>query len=262
MSLHPKAADAGVLDRAYGDSGKLRGRLDLYEWQRPRHDLHEVIPAYAEYADGDRVIDVGCGPGEALARLAARQPVSTLVGLDRSIGMLGEARDRAGKVRCVAGDVAALPMAAGEVDVVLAMMHMLYHARDPAAAVTELRRVLRPGGTAVVSTLGPTHLDGLREIVDDALAPSGLRWARNRERFDPGSLFATFADVERHELKAEVVVDDVAPIVDYVETTRDFYDPVGGWEPVVASVEQAVQVRLDREGTFRIATAVDVYVCR
>ncbi|MGQ0803435.1 MAG: class I SAM-dependent methyltransferase [Actinomycetota bacterium] len=261
MSQDPKAADASVLDRAYGDSAKLRGRIDLYQWQRPRYDLHEIVPEFADYTDGDRVLDVGCGPGEALARLAARQPTSTLVGLDRSVGMLAEARRREGGARWAAGDVGALPVADGAVDVVLAM-HMLYHARDPAAAVAELRRVLRPGGTAVVSTLGPTHLDGLREIVDDALAPSGLRWARNRERFDPGSLFAAFADVERHELNAEVVVDDVAPVVDYVETTRDFYDPAGGWEPVIASVGEVVRSRLDREGTFRIVTAVDVYVCR
>jgi len=261
VSLDPKAADAGVLDRAYGDSDKLRGRKDLYQWQRPRYELHELVPGFADYVAGDRVLDVGCGPGEALARLAARQPVSTLVGLDRSVGMLTEGRDRIGGVGWVAGDVGTLPVADGAVDVVLAM-HMLYHARDPAAAVTELRRVLRPGGTAVVSTLGPTHLDGLREIVDDALAPCGLRWARNHERFDPVSLRGSFEEVGRHELNGEVVIDEVAPIIDYVESTRDFYDPAGGWEPVIASVGEAVRSRLAREGTFRIATAVDVYVCR
>jgi ubiquinone/menaquinone biosynthesis C-methylase UbiE len=262
VTIRAPGADGERLDRQYGDSAKLRGRLDIYDWQQPRYDLHAVVPAFAPFRPGDRVLDVGCGPGHALERLAARPEPLTLFGLDRSVGMVCEASGRSAPgVQVVVGDVVRLPVRAAGVDVVLAM-HMLYHASDPAAAVAELRRVLRPGGTAVVSTLAEHHLDGLRELVDDALAGSGLRWGRNRLRFDPAALQTSFEHVERHELDAEVVVDDVAPVTAYVESTADFYDPPGGWAPVVAHVEEAVTARLARDGVFRIRTGVDVYVCR
>lgn len=261
MTARLLGADGARLDRQYGDSAKLRGRLDLYRWQQPRYDLHAIVPDFVHYRDGDRVVDVGCGPGLALERLAARSAPLTLVGLDRSLGMAQEARARDDIVHAAVGDAIHLPMRSASVDVALAM-HMLYHVSDPASAVVELRRVLRPGGTAVVSTLGERHLDGLREIVDAALAGTGLRWAANRFRFDPRTLDAAFDHVERHELGAEIVVDDVELVTAYVASTADFYDPPGGWERVVAEVEREVRARIARDGVFRIATAVDVFVCR
>ena len=59
--------------------------------------------------------------------------------------------------RSAGASVAALPFAAGTFDAVLAM-HMLYHAPDVTAAVVELRRVLRPGGVVLASTLSGDHL--------------------------------------------------------------------------------------------------------
>lgn len=102
--------------------------------------------------------DLGCGTGylaRALVGLAGR-----LVCVDRSQRMLDEARRRLAKlprgteVEFRAGELDALPIADDEVDGALAGM-VLHHLADLDAALAEMFRIVRPGGTAVVLELAP-----------------------------------------------------------------------------------------------------------
>jgi SAM-dependent methyltransferase len=103
---------------------------------------------------GLRALDVGCGTGLTAARLAARPEVREAVGLDPSpVALAIAARCHAGPL--VRGSALALPFEAGEFDV-LTCFDVLQHlppGGDRAAAV-ELRRVLRPGGLALVRSNG------------------------------------------------------------------------------------------------------------
>jgi ubiquinone/menaquinone biosynthesis C-methylase UbiE len=112
----------------------------------------------AEYAlAGSRLLDVGCGPGHVVARLADRWDVDG-VGVDRSAPMIDEALRRFGdRAAFSVADVEQLPFADGEFDAVLA--RMMIHLVDRAAACRELARVLRPGGRLVVTTADPDRID-------------------------------------------------------------------------------------------------------
>ena len=95
-----------------------------------------------------RVLDVGCGPGTITADLAARLPEGQVVGIDRSGDVLAAARREAGgraNVRFEVGDVYRLAFGDGAFDVVHAHQ-VLQHLSDPVGALTEMRRVSRPGG--------------------------------------------------------------------------------------------------------------------
>src|SRR5919108_178157 len=70
---------------------------------------------------------------------------------------------RSGRAVALTADAQALPFDPDEFDVVVAN-HMLYHVPDPALAVAELARVLRPGGTLLAATNGHRHLRELGEI--------------------------------------------------------------------------------------------------
>ncbi|WP_191246226.1 class I SAM-dependent methyltransferase [Amycolatopsis deserti] len=96
---------------------------------------------------GMRVLDVGCGPGTITAGFATIAGRGNVVGVDREPGQFPESST----VEFVAGDVYALPVAAESVDLVFA--HALFeHLARPGDALTEIRRVLRPGGTLALST--------------------------------------------------------------------------------------------------------------
>ena len=93
------------------------------------------------------LLDAGCGTGGNLAHLAG---TGRRVGLDRASAALARCRRR-GLAELVRGDVAALPFAGGSFAAVVSAS-VIYHqwVTDPAVALRECHRVLRPGGLLLV----------------------------------------------------------------------------------------------------------------
>ncbi|PYC72096.1 SAM-dependent methyltransferase [Streptomyces tateyamensis] len=104
-----------------------------------------------ELTPGQRVLDIGCGPGTITADLAELVgPAGAVVAVDSSPEVVAQAEQHAADrgltgIEFAVGDVYALPYATGEFDVVHAHQ-LLQHLADPVAALRELRRVLAPGG--------------------------------------------------------------------------------------------------------------------
>jgi len=112
--------------------------------------VREAAIRAADITPGLIVADVGTGTGFlAEAALAAGARV---IGIDSSEGMLAQVRERFDQQRfeARAGDLDSLPLAAGEVDAVLANM-VLHHAADPPRAIREMTRPLKPGGRLVIT---------------------------------------------------------------------------------------------------------------
>jgi SAM-dependent methyltransferase len=111
-----------------------------------------VRPAFERLGDvrGRRVLDLGCGHGMAATVLARRG--ARVTACDLSPGYVAEARRRAAanevEVAFAAADAERLPLADGAFDAVWG--HAILHHLDVATAGVELRRVLRPGGVAVL----------------------------------------------------------------------------------------------------------------
>ena len=111
--------------------------------------------ALAAPREDDRLLDVGTGTGLVLRTLAARPDrPRQAVGLDASAAMLARVGPLPAGWRTATGDAVALPLPDASVDVATAayLLHVL--APGPrAAALGELRRVVRPGGRLVVATV-------------------------------------------------------------------------------------------------------------
>ena len=105
-------------------------------------------------AEGEAVLDLGCGRGGDVLVAAARLgPQGIAVGVDSNDAMLAEARARAKGLRrvfFVRGDLADVPLPAGRLDVVVSNC-AINHAPDKAAVYREIHRLLRPGGRFAVS---------------------------------------------------------------------------------------------------------------
>lgn len=98
-----------------------------------------------------RVLDVGCGTGELLRRLWAKYPDAALAGLDPVPEMLAVARDKlSGREDFRIGYANSLPWNAGAFDVVVSC-NMFHYITHPIEALREMARVLRPGGSLVLT---------------------------------------------------------------------------------------------------------------
>jgi ubiquinone/menaquinone biosynthesis C-methylase UbiE len=109
--------------------------------------LAEVLRAMSPPAV---ILDVGCGDGFSTSVAATRNRGHRFAGLDWSASSLAKAADR-GMAVLMAGIDASLPIKSGSVDVVV-MSEVIEHLVDTDSAVEEALRVLRPGGTLLLST--------------------------------------------------------------------------------------------------------------
>lgn len=161
------------------------------------------------------ILDAGCGTGEALAELQARYPDARRVGVDLAHGMAKAARARAaprpaeGKTLLsllagfrsapaaspwiVCGDILALPLRSGSIDLVWSNL-VLQWVNDPNKAFAEFHRVLAIGGLLSFTTLGPDTLRELRSAF--ASIDSAIHVHRFIDMHDLGDMLvhAGFAD--------------------------------------------------------------------
>jgi len=185
--------------------------------------VNRVAPAGA----GTTIVDLGCSTGYLLADLQLRYPEASLVGVDLVSSGLTKAHRLVPAARLVRADVCELPFADDSVQVVVSA-NLFEHVPDDSGALAEVRRVLEPGGRAVIVVpAGPGTFDyydrflgherryargelaakaqgvGL-EVVEDGYLASLLYPAfwfvkkRNRRRFD---------GLRGDELEAKVAAD-------------------------------------------------------
>jgi SAM-dependent methyltransferase len=125
--------------------------LRSHQWRTAENSAAYLLPFLAP---GARLLDIGCGPGTITVDLAERVAPGTVVGIDRAEDVLAVARASAAErglhnVTFAVGDAYRLQFPDDSVDVVHAHQ-VLQHLTDPVAALTEMRRVGRPGGVVAV----------------------------------------------------------------------------------------------------------------
>lgn len=169
--------------------------------------LLRAVPAGAA-----SLVDVGCGLATAAHALLPRRPAMSYVGVDADPGRLEEARKLlAGapyldRVELRVGRAEGLPFRDGEVEAVLVAM-TLQHVADPSAALRDIHRVLRVGGTLVAVEPDQTgmqvYFDGVLEDVTAAYRAllEALRRHRAPRDLAIGTALATLA--ERAGLRVE-----------------------------------------------------------
>ncbi|MFC7133895.1 MULTISPECIES: class I SAM-dependent methyltransferase [Salinibaculum] len=115
---------------------------------------------------GERVIEIGCGPGRALTALAELSgPDGEVLGIDAAAGMAERAHRRISgrkhvRAAVARADARSLPIADGVADVAFVEDTLeLFAGEEMAAVVSELHRILRPGGRLCVVTMERSHAE-------------------------------------------------------------------------------------------------------
>jgi ubiquinone/menaquinone biosynthesis C-methylase UbiE len=120
--------------------------LRSHRWRTAANSAAYLLP---HLSPGMQLLDVGCGPGTLTADLARYVAPGRVVGLDRSSEVIAEARQLDEVVEFAIGDVYRLDFPDHSFDVVHAHQ-LLQHLSDPVRALTEMRRLTRPGGVVAV----------------------------------------------------------------------------------------------------------------
>jgi ubiquinone/menaquinone biosynthesis C-methylase UbiE len=174
MARIPTAAGE-LPDEGYFDV--MADNAPTHWWYEARRALIGELLAH-RVPVGSVAVDVGCGTGEVMAVLA-EAGARTVVGTDLSPRALGYASSGRGRGSLVASRAERLPFPAACVDV-LVSLEVIEHLDSDLAALVEYRRVLRPGGTLLVTV--PAY---------ESLWSDHDEWAGHRRRYGAGQLRRT-----------------------------------------------------------------------
>lgn len=212
-----------LLTDQYRDSSNLNARIQLhacfstnnYDWQLWVLDQFD-IPSES------LILELGCGPGTLWSRNGSRIPDSWYIILsDFSLGMLRNAEQKLCEIqhsfKFVELDAQMIPFANDSFDAVVAN-HMLYHVRNKSAAISEVCRVLKPGGKFYAATNGQNHMRELREMMaqfDPNILPSiSDRSFTLDNGLDQLSEYFSYIELKRYE--DSLAITEVKPLVAYV----------------------------------------------
>jgi ubiquinone/menaquinone biosynthesis C-methylase UbiE len=134
----------------------VAGWLFRSRYQSIAEEIVALVPPHAA------ILDAGCGPGEVIVRLASLAPALRLSGLDVDAPMIERARRKADRALArgaarpafVVAEAAAMPFEDGTFDLVVSSF-AVHHWPDPHAGLSEVMRVLKPGGKAIIWDIAP-----------------------------------------------------------------------------------------------------------
>jgi ubiquinone/menaquinone biosynthesis C-methylase UbiE len=169
-----KQHSKGVRNQYNTISGTYNKRYEL----NPLNGVAKALRNVVNDIRAQRVLEIGCGTGHWLKALAPQ--VDWIVGLDKSTGMLKEARDLPGTIQLVCGSADQFPFLENSFDLIF-VVNALHHFADKKGFIKQARSLLRPGGALVTIGLDVESAIGRWVIYDHF--PGAIDF--DRSRFPP-----------------------------------------------------------------------------
>jgi len=242
----------------YKDASNLDARVVIhqrfstnsYGWFKWVFDTLVKLPANAE------ILELGCGHGLLWKENVDCIPPGWHVTLsDLSSGML----DAAWRNLVITGrafqfkeiDAQSIPYEDAAFDAVIAN-HMLYHVPDRPKAITEIRRVLKPGGHFVATTVGEKHMQEMNEWLGRVSSGklSGIFSLPFVMENGLEQLKPFFRDITLTRYPDNLEVTEVEPIIGYIRSAITSSDLL---EDELMKVQQELQTTLSQKGKISIS---------
>ena len=215
--------------------------------------LAPVFIEHAGVADGERILEVGCGTGSLTFALPAAADIASLTAIDHSEIYLAaaQAKNRDPRIHIEHGDGSALRFADASFDRALSMLVLPAVLPRPEQAVAEMRRITRPGGVVCAAFWdSPGGAVANRMFWDTAAAlDEAAAVARDRTMgrsiYAPGALPRIWADVGLVEIdqRSLMIRMDFGNFEDYWGPYDSGEGMLGEY---VASLDRARRERLER----------------
>ncbi|MEA5497384.1 class I SAM-dependent methyltransferase [Limnoraphis robusta] len=161
--------------------------------------VHKRLLDYAELGDQANILDLGCGTGRLLDRIAKQFPTVTATGVDLSNEMIYQARSRnlyPQRLSFTTANVESLPFAEHQFDAVFCTISFL-HYPHPQQVFAEINRILRPGGCFYLADYQAN--DQTRQALVP-VSPGGLRFYSRVQRAEFGQTVGWYCQGHYHLL--------------------------------------------------------------
>ena len=203
----------------YKTADRLNTRISIHDrYSRNKLGFNRWITRQLPLRENLRILELGCGTGAMWTQLEHPLPAGcTLTLTDLSQGMIESARQEISggeNVAFLTADAQNLPFADASFDLVIASM-MLYHVPDIPQALSEIRRVLTPGGTLCAATFGE---HGVVEAVQAMFGLIGERNHRFTLQNGQEQLTPFFPQAERRLYEDALDVTEPRDLVAYLRS--------------------------------------------
>jgi len=242
--------------RQYRDDERLNVRVRTHQlYSESRVVFPEWVLGHLGARTGDRVLDVGSGPGEYHGHLRHVR----VTAVDLSPGIIANLA-----VPAVIADAQALPLSEGSFDRAMAN-HVLYLVPDRAQALRELRRVTRPGGRVVMATNSRSSMARLFEVVREAAVQVGLPDSGPRlfsfSLEDLELVRSVFPNAQVAVFEDALVFRDAQPVLDYVGSQGWVSDlPDEQRRTLLAALAERVDAIIAASGSFRVPKSSGCFI--
>ncbi|MDO5516409.1 MAG: methyltransferase domain-containing protein [Clostridium sp.] len=211
----------------YKNDKNLNLRTNLHSYNINRVDWDKWCFDQIDFKDNNKVLELGCGSGKFWRKNEDKIDSASEITLsDFSKSMLKIARSKLKDIKynfkfeeINAEDI---PYEDNTFDIVFAQ-HMIYFVPDIEKALSEIRRVLKPGGVFYVTANSSDSMKELNELVNNFDPDSGLNSNGYSTRFElengEGILNKYFKRVDVEVLNGKIIVNDPKPVVEYKAST-------------------------------------------
>ena len=259
---------AYLLTDQYKDSSNLNARIQLHQrFSTNKYDWHRWVFDQLKIASGSQILELGCGPAWLWRNNLDRIPADWHIMLsDFSAGMLQEAQRQLSTSQhpfsFAVIDAQAIPLADASLDVVIAN-HMLYHVPDRAKALSEIQRVLKPGGRFYAATGGEKHLQEAEELLGRVFSESLWNYNDGKKPFTLESgaeeLAEWFSQVTLHLYEDGLIVTEVEPLMTYFLSTRAKSQLV---DEKLQKLREIVEQEIAQHGSIYITKSTGLFEAR
>ena len=207
----------------YKDDANLNARIQVHRrFSTNQRGLFGWLFSHLKLPPNSRILELGSGSGAFWLEVLNDIPADWALTLsDLSEGMLQVARENLGaisqQVEYKLIDAQQIPYDEEQFDAVMANF-MLYHVPDRDQAISEIQRVLKPGGRLYAVTNGFQHMREVRALIASIDSETDVTSAGTLFALENGhdQLAQHFAQVELQRYKDSLEVTEVEPLVDYI----------------------------------------------
>lgn len=251
--------------KQYASSSNLESRMHIYQFSTNKESLQQWISKKIGPLQNADILELGCGTGQLWKYLAEYCTDCRITVSDASHGMLDASREllnnRDYQFRVI--DFHDIPIKDNSIDIVISN-HNLYHARELNVVLSEIHRVLKPGGRFFSVTNSEHHLLEIRQLL--GIYEAHL-WSQNfiLSAFNAENgreiLANHFSIVERADYINELHITDVEAVFRYYFSVSDEHV-----QQLATSNEQEIRARfaqdLEEHGYFPVIGRSCMFTCR